>query len=346
MSSVLRFNGPWRITFDTNPDDCNFQCIMCEENSLFGPKQRGRENSHGGKRRMEVGIIQQVIEECDGNGLKEIIPSTMGEPLLYGHFDEILSICYERGLLLNLTTNGSFPRKSASEWAERICPIASDVKISWNGATPETQEEIMIGSDFEVHLNKIRDFISIRDEVAESGHFCRVTLQLTFMERNLEEIPGIIRLAAELGVNRVKGHHLWVNFPEMENQSLRRSTQSINRWNARLPEIFKAAEQHRLPNGRTAILDNFFPLTPGLNEMVKGSVCPFLGKEAWINQEGRFDPCCAPDELRKTLGYFGNVTETPFRRLWMSTKYRNLRKYYAQIVVCSSCNMRRPPGRC
>ena len=25
--------------------------------------------------------------------------------------------------------------------------------------------------------------------------------------------------------------------------------------------------------------------------------------------EGRFDPCCSPDELRQTLGYFGNVGE-------------------------------------
>ena len=22
--------GPWRITFDTNPDDCNLHCIMCQ----------------------------------------------------------------------------------------------------------------------------------------------------------------------------------------------------------------------------------------------------------------------------------------------------------------------------
>src|SRR5207253_2951864 len=25
--------GPWRITFDTNPDTCNLHCVMCEEHS-------------------------------------------------------------------------------------------------------------------------------------------------------------------------------------------------------------------------------------------------------------------------------------------------------------------------
>ena len=33
---------PWRITFDTNPDDCNLQCLMCEEHSPFSPKQAER----------------------------------------------------------------------------------------------------------------------------------------------------------------------------------------------------------------------------------------------------------------------------------------------------------------
>ena len=32
--------GPWRITFDTNPDDCNLRCIMCECFSPYSPVKR------------------------------------------------------------------------------------------------------------------------------------------------------------------------------------------------------------------------------------------------------------------------------------------------------------------
>ncbi|MHA2064603.1 MAG: SPASM domain-containing protein, partial [Candidatus Thorarchaeota archaeon] len=238
------------------------------------------------------------------------------------------------------------PGRSAIEWAERICPVASDVKISWNGDTTETQEAIMVGSDFERHLRNLEDFISVRDEVAERGHSCRVTLQLTFMERNLGEILGIIELAAEVGANRVKGHHLWVNSPEMENQSLRRNAESIDRWNKMLPRLLESVERYPLRSGGRVLLDNFFPLTPGLDEMVKGSICPFLGKEAWINHEGRFDPCCAPDDLRKTLGYFGNVTKELLRQIWLNPAYQDLCGNYSRMEVCSTCNMRRPPGRC
>lgn len=33
---------PWRITFDTNPDDCNLRCMMCEEHSIYSKLQEER----------------------------------------------------------------------------------------------------------------------------------------------------------------------------------------------------------------------------------------------------------------------------------------------------------------
>ena len=47
----------------------------------------------------------------------------MGEPLLYQGFEGIISICREFNIKLNLTTNGTFPRKTAAEWARLIVPL-------------------------------------------------------------------------------------------------------------------------------------------------------------------------------------------------------------------------------
>ena len=49
-------------------------------------------------------------------------------------------------------------------------------------------------------------------------------------------------------------------------------------------------------------LENFTILDSGgaTEDLAPGGSCPFLGKEAWVNQEGKFSPCCAPDELKKT----------------------------------------------
>ena len=336
--------GPWRITFDTNPDDCNLHCIMCEDHSPYSATQSDRRKAGRPKRRMGIDLIRRVMEESKGKGLREIIPSTMGESLLYQHFDEILDLCAEYAVKLNLTTNGTFPKRGARAWAERIVPVTSDVKISWNGATKATYESVMLGSKWETVIENVRSFIDVRDAHEEAGgNRCRVTFQLTFMEINVSELPGIVKLAAGLGVDRVKGHHLWVHFSQMGRQSMRRNRESISRWNDMVDSAYEVAERHRLPNGKKVLLENIFRLDEnGKEDIATNAVCPFLGQEVWVASDGRFNPCCAPDTLRRTLGYFGNVNNTSLYDIWESSKYRHLEANYLENALCRGCNMRRP----
>ena len=328
--------GPWRITFDTNPDDCNLKCIMCEEHSIYSSCQTKRKEEGRPRRRMDIDLIRKVLEESKGTPLREIIPSTMGEPLLYRHFDKIIDLCHEYNVKLNLTTNGTFPKHGATEWAKRIVPIGSDVKISWNGATKQTSELIMIGSNFEKRLQNVKDFIRVRDEIAAGGgNFCRVTFQLTFLELGLEELPDVILLAKELGVNRVKGHHLWVFTHEMQKENLRRNSDSIARWNSIIYKAIEAA-------GDQVLLENIYPLDDSAaQELLADGVCPFLDKEAWVSSEGRFNPCCAPNEERLKLGEFGNLYDTSIEKIWTGPIYQDLKKNYLKHSVCKGCNMRK-----
>ncbi|HVB22462.1 MAG TPA: radical SAM protein [Ktedonobacteraceae bacterium] len=344
LTSVSSKPGPWRITFDTNPDDCNLHCIMCEEHSPFSLLQLERIQAGKPRRRMDIELIRHVLEESQGTPLREIIPSTMGEPLLYRHMEEIIDLCSQYDVKLNLTTNGTFPRLGAQRWAERIIPVASDVKISWNGAKKETHESIMLGTRWEKVIENVRIFIAARDTLAATNsHRCRVTFQLTFLTINVAELADIVKLAAELGVDRVKGHHLWAHFDEIKSLSMRKDATSIAQWNTAVQAAFDAAEHHRLPNGEKVLLENIFPLAQGAEvDIAPGAVCPFLGQEAWISAEGRFNPCCAPDALRRTLGEFGNLTEQSLYTIWQSNAYQTLRDTYRSHTLCQGCNMRKP----
>ena len=337
------FQGPWRITFDTNPDDCNLRCIMCEDHSPYSSTQSDRRAAGLPKRRMDMELIRRVLADSAGNGLKEIIPSTIGEPLLYRHFDEIIDACAEYGVKLNLTTNGTFPIRGARAWAERIVPVGSDVKISWNGATKETQETVMLGSNWDRVVENVRTFTEVRDDHARAGgNRCRVTFQLTFMEINHVEIPSVVKLAAELGVDRVKGHHLWVHGPEMQGQSMRRNPEAVAAWNDTVAAAHETAERCRLPDGGKVLLKNIFPLDKDAGDIAPGGECPFLGQEAWVASDGRFNPCCAPDALRRTLGEFGNLNAQRLPKIWGNSEYRDLRENYMSKPICQGCNMRQP----
>jgi glycosyltransferase involved in cell wall biosynthesis/MoaA/NifB/PqqE/SkfB family radical SAM enzyme len=336
--------GPWRITFDTNPDHCNFKCIMCECFSPYSPVQKERVAAGIPKREMSIDLIRKILEESRNTPLREIIPSTMGEPLLYKDFEKIIEMCEEFGVKLNLTTNGSFPRKGAEEWSKLLIPVCSDIKISWNGATKKTQEEIMIGSKWERGLDNLETLIRIRDAHAkQGGDWCRVTLQMTFLETNVDELIDIVRLGLSLGVDRIKGHHLWAHFKEIKTLSMRHSTDSIERWNKVAREAQELADTQLLPNGKRILLENIYPLeeTATVN-LVPDGICPFLGKEAWVDTTGRFNPCCAPDQERLSLGEFGNLYETSIEDIWQGPAYQNLRKTYLNHPLCISCNMRKP----
>lgn len=328
---------PWRITLDTNPDDCNLHCIMCEEHSPY------RNPSANPPRRMAPELIEKILSEASELGITEVIPSTMGEPLLFAHFEMITDLCRHCGMSMNLTTNGTFPRFGATPWAEKIIPITSDVKISWNGATKETQEKIMKGSQWEKRLESLRQFVQVRNEEARrTGHYCRLTLQMTFLETNLHELSEIIKLAVRIGADRLKGHHLWVHFKEIENLSLRRSAESVRRWNHAVEKAYQTAETHLLKNGKPILLENIYPLDPRQPEvLLPDGECPFLGKEIWVSAAGRFDPCCAPDKQRRGLGEFGNLNEQSLSDIWHGDAYLTLMKNYANYPLCKACNMKR-----
>lgn len=343
-SRLLQRQGPWRITFDTNPDTCNLRCVMCEEHSAHSVLQIKRKEEGRPPRLMPFELLERVIADAAPHGLREIIPSTMGEPLLYEHFERIVDLCVQYGVKLNLTTNGTFPRLGVNAWAERIVPVTSDVKISWNGATKATQESVMVGVRWEKVLENVRSFIEVRDRFAASGgNRCRVTFQLTFLESNVAELADIVRLAVGLGVDRVKGHHLWAHFDAIKDQSMRRNQDAIRRWNVAVLAAQAAAAERTLPSGRHILLENISLLDETATEdLAPGGPCPFLGQEAWVSALGRFDPCCAPDAERRTLGEFGNLHERGLMEIWNGESYRELLSTYRNRKLCLGCNMRKP----
>jgi glycosyltransferase involved in cell wall biosynthesis/MoaA/NifB/PqqE/SkfB family radical SAM enzyme len=342
--SVPTRPGPWRITFDTNPDHCNYKCVMCECFSPFSKTKDERVAAGIGKRVMPIETIRKIISESKDTPLREIIPSTMGEPLLYKEFDEIINLCHEYNLKLNLTTNGSFPIKGAQKWAEILIPICSDIKFSFNGSNKQVNESIMLGSQWEDQFSNIETVIKYRDEYAlkKDNNRCQLTFQLTFLETNIDDLANIVSLAIDLGIDRVKGHHLWAHFDEIKNLSMRRSKESITKWNNKVKEMYQIRDNNFLPNGKKIILENIYILEEGTQDIAPGGACPFLGKEAWINTEGKFSPCCAPDNLRKGLGDFGSVLEQSIEDIFLSDQYKNLQKNFMQMPLCKDCNMRKP----
>jgi MoaA/NifB/PqqE/SkfB family radical SAM enzyme len=190
-------------------------------------------------------------------------------------------------------------------------------------------------------VRNVRALVAARDAHARGGgRRCGVSFQVTAQEANVGELADIVRLAASLGVDRVKLNHLQPRLPGLESASLRRSAEAIRRWNGAARAAREAAEAARLPSGAAVRLENAIELAEDPADPAPRGPCRFVGREAWVHADGRFAPCPNP-ALRLELG---SVAERTLGEIWADPRFGAFVAGYEQHPVCAACPLRRPGG--
>ena len=188
-----------RLTLLTNPDKCNLRCPLCFLN------QRGRPFGMG---EMPIEVAKAAIEKYAESGLCEVIPSTMGEPLLYSKFSELLDFCGAVDILLNLTTNGTFPGIwGTTAGMERLLLACSDIKVSCMGFDGPAFDEMMPGLSFGCWRANVEKLLALAGDLRKgdcSARVATVSLQVTVHKKILRSVPEILRWAETVGIARIK----------------------------------------------------------------------------------------------------------------------------------------------
>lgn len=281
-----------RITLLTNPDLCNLHCPLCFLNQC-GVSGRFGEMS------IEVAraAIERYASERDEYGnrlLREVIPSTMGEPLLYSKLNELLQVCEAKSLKLNLTTNGSFPGPWGSDSGmERLLGSCSDIKIS----TLSYETGGLPYSLWSENVERLMRCRSRTENVAGNG-LSKVSLQVTLHGQNaanemaaVEWAKGIVRFAENLGIDRIKWNRVVIL--EKKSPSLRERFGVDNR-------LFEMIRQEMLSGAlRSSKVKYggslFFEQDAGLCSVGgKCDACPFEN-EVWVWPDGHEDHCPNPE---------------------------------------------------
>lgn len=184
-----------RITLLTNPDICNLKCPLCFL------QQRGRSFGMG---EMPFETAVAAIQKYEV-GLEEVIPSTMGEPLLYSSFSLLLDFCSDRRILLNLTTNGTFPGMWGTPAGyEKLLRACSDIKVS--GLAFESSDVQGATFDERTWKGNVECLLACRQQLVREGEtrLSTVSLQMTLHRKNACRAEKILRWAESIGVHRIK----------------------------------------------------------------------------------------------------------------------------------------------
>jgi len=330
--------SPWRITFITNPDECNLRCPMCASHSDEARASRPA----APPRRLALNDVIRAIDSLSSPPI-EVIPSTRGEPLLWDGLPGLAEACGARSISLNVTTNGSFPGRGAADWARILCPVSSDVKVSWGSATPWLDAELIGGRDHVRALADLRTFVRVRDETAAAGgNRCGVTLQVAARSENVGELPALARLAAAEGLDRVKVNHLQLHFPSLEASSLQCSPEAVRRWNEAVRAAHDAATTNSRRGGGEVSLVGLVELPENGGAPLWD--CPFAGREAWVEVNGAYLPCPAPAAREGRLGHLGSLREGTIAEAWSAPAWRAVGDGWKDLAPCGDCAFRSPGG--
>ena len=254
---------------------------------------------------MPIEIAKAAIEKYAGDagdlpgkepcGLREVIPSTMGEPLLYSKFAELLECCSAKKIPLNLTTNGTFPGIwGADAGMEQLLLACSDIKVSCMAFNAPAFDEMMPGVAFESWRRNVERLLDVAHSLnaarspLASAATCRnvatVSLQVTLHKKLVPQAPEILAWAESIGIARVK----W-NLPVFLSCARGlRDEYGISAPAAR--EIRRELESLQAQSPRVRCAGSLF-----FGERSSAGPCDFFKDEIWILPDGSEEFCPNPE---------------------------------------------------
>ena len=228
-----------------------------------------------------------------------VIPSVVGEPMMYPHWNEFLDLLAEHGVFAEVVTNGTFLDEQT---LARMGPVLSRLRVSMDGASRETCNALRHPSDFDDVVSRLRTVLAWRESLPP-GQRPEVWIESTVMAQWIDELPEMVRLAAELRADGLGVAHVIAYNERWEKSHLRHQPE-------RSDAAFRAAAAEAARLGVSLSLPKLFltgenlsltappalPLVPrvAVSSAPEGAryYCKYLWREAFIAINGDVAPCC------------------------------------------------------
>lgn len=290
---------------------CNLNCRMCMRNFL------DIEREH-----MDYEIFKRVVDRLEG--AETVILVGFGESLLYPRLNEAIDFCQEKGLQVQMTSNGLL--LDTDEKREKLIRSGLDRFTLSMESLRTANEAAHRNSEAAKNIERL---LQLREELGFRTP--KVILQPLLFNDNIEDIYEMIQWAAHIGIDRVNISRVDLRFVP----DIKRPTEEEEK------EIFKKfarlRRKHKLRidclpdqvfDGWKGFVYKHFKFLLRLD-----THCFRLQDFVYIDRDGNVFPCCAPEELN-----MGNMLETSLSEVWHGEKYRALRKNQDEFNFCRHCD--------
>jgi MoaA/NifB/PqqE/SkfB family radical SAM enzyme len=246
--------------------------------------------------------------------------STGGEPLMSPHIDKLLDACAEHQVYLSITTNGTVMR--GDDFIGRLAAVLHHIEISVDSVRPERFRAFRSGASFEKVLRNASKLGAIRRATPEGGKF-NLGCSMTLFRENLEEIPDVLRLVADIGGNFLKADIGVVFSKDDMHQSVTTCPELYN-------EMYAVVQERAREAGITLMMRA--PFSDTAARPSKYGICDYLYVSACVRSEGTLSPCYFGPALLPLTG--------SFKSAWNSEAMRQLRNDHDGArghALCQTC---------
>jgi len=301
---------------------CNSLCGTCPL-TFFG---------NGSPHNLTFDDFRRVVDAAPG--LQRAVLHGLGEPLLNPHLPKMIRHLKERGVHVLFNSNAILltPRRQQL----LIDAGLDEYRASLDAATRETYLRVRGVPAFERVVQNLGTFLTLQRQLGVERP--RVSLWFTTLRENLRELPGVVEIAARLGVPEVYVQRL-VYFGEgmaVEEQSLfRRLQEDEQELISRCAERCRAAGIRFFAAGATEPLASL----GGGDADHAWQGCQRPWTLSYVTARGDVLPCCFVPFVERDQAPFtlGNAFEQPLTQIWNGEAYRQFRRRFLSDQPPSCC---------
>jgi radical SAM protein with 4Fe4S-binding SPASM domain len=305
---TLLKSKPQRFVFEMT-NACNLNCVMC-----------GRNAKHFRPAHFNINWLKKF--EPVAESVEEITLMGWGEPTMHPQFIDFLKWAENFGLRKYFCTNGI----KLGELMPAIFEYKVDViAVSMDAANHELNNAIRRGADFNVIVNNLKSITSEKKHIGTPWPY--MNFVTTLMKKNLHEFPKIVQLAADIGLDEVKGVFLTVFDEAMANESLYNSMDEVR-------EVFDEAYRIASDTGVKLKIPHLCGEDSAGDAYHKP--CYTAWRDFFLGSDGYVRPC-----MSTPLKFFHIDHYETFDEMWNSVELIDFRKNVnedsAMNVSCKRC---------
>lgn len=288
---------------------CNLNCMMCGRNATtFQPTI------------FQMDWLRYFEPMLDT--VEEVTLMGWGEPTIHKDFVQMLELIHRHDARIYFCTNGM----RINQLEDAIFDNHVDVfAVSVDGAKPETNARIRRGSDLNMITDSLRKVK--RRQHSQGLDYPYVNFVFCAMKSNLHELPDLVRLAADIGLEEVKAVYLTAFDDTLREESL---------WDCRteVKEVFQEAAALGEELGVTLKLPYLQGADPAGDAFHRD--CFVSWRDFFLGSDGMVRPC-----MSTPVQFFPFDMSRPFEKMWNDVHFL---QYRAQVN--DALRMDAPCRRC